>query len=265
MYVISTVKSTVVVSLQVLCCSYLHANEKCPSVSYVCEISFTLSHCDFIPLWMNAHTHTAWSLQARWAWCHSRSIQVFPWTVPVTTRPGITSTLWWVPSTSVPGMQGGGGGYPFASIAKRNGQSSESGITVCMYIYMYVAVTLMIGEQVSGMWQANIWLATRVLFAMRMVWDFQPSRSMDEHAMPPGPSVLEQLHVKPNSNSWHLYTATPHTVDDGNEARVQASRDVRAAVLEQLHVELNSEHGWHVRSTLPNSTAHQHMARPRLH
>ena len=63
----------------------------------------------------------------------------------------------------------GGGGYPFASIAKRNRQSSESGITVCMYIYMYVAVTLMIGEQVSGMWQANIWLATRVLFAMRMV------------------------------------------------------------------------------------------------
>jgi len=39
---------------------------------------------------------------------------------------------------------------------------------------MYMAVALMIGEQVSGMWQANIWLATRVLFAMRMVRDFQP-------------------------------------------------------------------------------------------
>jgi len=66
---------------------------------------------------------------------------------------------------------------------------------------------------------------------------------MDKRVMPPGPAGLEQLHVKQNSNSLHLYTTTPHTVDDGNEARVQASRDVRAAVLEQLHVELNSECG----------------------
>ena len=141
-------------SLRVLCCSYLHANEKCPSVSYVCEISFTLSHCNFIPLWMNAHTHTAWSLQARWAWCHSRSIQVFPWTVPVTTRPGITSTLWWVPSTSVPGMQGGGVTLLLVLPSAIGKALNQGSLYVCTYICM---------------WQSHLWLVSRFLACGRRI------------------------------------------------------------------------------------------------
>lgn len=55
-----------------------------------------------------------------------------------------------------------------------------------------------------------------------------------------------------NSEHWHLHTIAPHTADDENysgpgyEARVWASGAIRVTVLEQLHVESNSECGRYV-------------------
>jgi len=119
---------------------------------YFVTLQFHFPLNDFL----NAHTHTAWSLQARWAWCRSRSIQVFPWTVPVTTRPGITSTLWWVPPSSVPGMQEGGREVTLllvlpSTIGKALNQGS-------LYVCTYICI-----------WQSHLWLVSRFLACGRRI------------------------------------------------------------------------------------------------
>ena len=91
----------------------------------------------------------------------------------------------------------------------------------------------------------SFWLAALLLFAMSVAQDFQPWRSMGECAMPSGASYMWSQTV----SSWHLYTAAPHTVGMETWLGLENMLGYKR-VGQQLHVELYSEHSWHLSSTL---------------